>query len=49
MISETHANFIVNCGGATACDVLALIERARTIVAEKFGIELELEIKVLGD
>jgi UDP-N-acetylmuramate dehydrogenase len=49
MISETHANFIVNCGGATACDVLALIKRARTTVAEKFGIELDLEIKVLGD
>ncbi len=48
IISETHANFIVNCGGATAGDVLTLIGRARSIVAEKFDIELELEIKVLG-
>jgi UDP-N-acetylmuramate dehydrogenase len=47
-ISEKHANFIVNLGGATALDVLALIEAARTSVFERTGIRLELEVKLLG-
>jgi UDP-N-acetylmuramate dehydrogenase len=47
-ISTKHANFIVNHGGATACDVLRLIERARARVAEQTGIELETEVKILG-
>ncbi|MBS4023677.1 MAG: UDP-N-acetylmuramate dehydrogenase [Dethiobacter sp.] len=49
MIADKHANFIVNCGGASAGDVLALIEMAHNAVAKKFGVELELEIKVLDD
>lgn len=49
MISNTHANFIVNCGNATAGDVLALIELARAEVLKRFGVELELEIKLLGN
>jgi UDP-N-acetylmuramate dehydrogenase len=47
-ISSVHANFIVNNGGATAKDVLALIELARERVFEEFGVELELEILVVG-
>jgi len=47
-ISEQHANFIVNLEGATARDVRALIERARCAVRERFGVELELEIKLVG-
>jgi UDP-N-acetylmuramate dehydrogenase len=47
-ISSIHANFIVNKGGASALDVLALIELARSTVREGFGIELELEIQVVG-
>jgi len=47
-ISEKHANFIVNLGGARAQDVLSLIELARNAVFEKFGIKLELEVKLLG-
>lgn len=47
-ISEQHANFIVNLGGATARDVRTLIERARLAVHERFGVELELEIKLVG-
>lgn len=47
-ISELHANFIINRGGATAGDVLALVAIARDEVREKFGIELELEIKLVG-
>jgi UDP-N-acetylmuramate dehydrogenase len=48
-ISPRHANFIVNLGGARAADVAALIERARTTVAETFGIELEPEVERVGD
>lgn len=47
-ISSVHANFIVNHGGATANDVLRLIERARTKVASDTGIRLETEVKMLG-
>ena len=47
-ISEKHANFIVNLGGATAKDVLNLIELAKKTVREKFNIELDLEVKLLG-
>jgi UDP-N-acetylmuramate dehydrogenase len=47
-ISSVHANFIVNRGGATAHDVLALIERARRTVRERSGIELEPEVRIVG-
>lgn len=48
-ISPRHANFFVNVGGATAADVWALIEKARSEVARRFGVELELEIERIGD
>ncbi len=48
-ISQMHANYIVNKGGASADDVLKLIDVARTAVFKEFGLELELEVKVLGD
>jgi UDP-N-acetylmuramate dehydrogenase len=48
-ISPVHANFIVNCGGATAMDVKALIDLARETVQAQFGVTLELEIELLGD
>jgi UDP-N-acetylmuramate dehydrogenase len=48
-ISEKHANFIVNDGGATATDIRCLAERARLAVSQKFGIELEYEIQFIGD
>ncbi|HDZ23378.1 MAG TPA: hypothetical protein ENH70_02430, partial [Desulfobacteraceae bacterium] len=47
-ISTKHANWIVNTGGATARDILDLIGLARERVIEKRGIELDLEIKVIG-
>jgi UDP-N-acetylmuramate dehydrogenase len=47
-ISERHANFIVNDGGATAADVRTLIERARVAVRDRFGVELQDEIVYLG-
>ena len=47
-ISTVHANFIVNHGGATAQDVLALVERARMKVRETTGVELETEVQLIG-
>lgn len=47
-ISERHANFFVNLGGASAQDVMALIELAQQTVLEKFSIHLELEVKLVG-
>jgi UDP-N-acetylmuramate dehydrogenase len=47
-ISEKHANFIVNLGGASADDVLALMAEMRNRVFERFGIELEPEVRVIG-
>jgi UDP-N-acetylmuramate dehydrogenase len=47
-ISEKHANFIVNLGGASADDVLALMAEMRNRVFERFGIELEPEVRVVG-
>jgi UDP-N-acetylmuramate dehydrogenase len=47
-ISTTHANFIVNEGAATAADILALIRLCRDEVRRQFGVELELEIRLLG-
>ncbi len=48
-ISPIHANFFVNLGGASAKDVYALISLAQSKVREKFGVELELEIELVGD
>lgn len=48
-ISPVHANWLVNAGGATAKDFLALVEIARAAVVERFGITLELEVKVVGE
>jgi len=47
-ISERHGNFIVNLGGATATDVMALIQLAQERVLLERGIALELEIKIIG-
>jgi UDP-N-acetylmuramate dehydrogenase len=47
--SEVHANFVVNLGGATARDVLALVSLARTRVQERFGVVLETEVRLLGE
>ena len=48
-VSEVHGNFIVNGGGATASEVLAVIERIKAVARETRGIELETEVKVLGE
>lgn len=46
-VSETHGNFTVNLGGATAADVLTLIEQIKERVYDKFGIEIEEEIQII--
>ena len=48
-ISPKHANFFVNHGGASAGEVHALIQLAQQRVAENSGVELELEIELLGE
>ena len=47
-ISKKHGNFIVNLGGATARDVLALIRRVGERVHREKGIDLELEVRIVG-
>lgn len=47
-VSEVHANFIVNRGGATATDVLDLIDRVRGVVSERYDITLQTELRFLG-
>ncbi|HJA29234.1 MAG TPA: UDP-N-acetylmuramate dehydrogenase [Candidatus Olsenella pullicola] len=47
-ISPEHANFIVNRGGATAADVVALIRRAHDAVLNRHGVDLACEVKLLG-
>ncbi len=48
-MSPTHANFIVNEGGATARDIRALIRRCQSEVHARFGVTLREEIVYLGD
>lgn len=47
-VSPKHANYIVNLGGATAADVRAVIDTVRERVLEQFGVELQLEVKIIG-
>lgn len=48
-ISPVHANFFINVGNGTAADYRALIELAQTQVRQQFGVELELEIELIGE
>ena len=47
-VSEKHANFIVNRGRARARDVIELIELVRAEVKKRSGVELELEVEIIG-
>ncbi len=49
MFSDLHANFAVNLGGATAREALALVRLGRRRVRERFGVELELEVRLAGE
>jgi UDP-N-acetylmuramate dehydrogenase len=48
-VSQLHANYIINRGGATAHDVLRVIETVRERVVAEFGTELEPEVKFIGE
>lgn len=48
-ISPRHANFFINLGGAQASDIYQLIQIARKAVKAQFGVDLELEIELIGD
>jgi len=48
-VSDRHANFIVNEGEASSADILALIDRVKRVVEEKFGIVLEPEVRIIQD
>ncbi|MFA5371793.1 MAG: UDP-N-acetylmuramate dehydrogenase [Sideroxydans sp.] len=48
-VSEKHANFIVNVGGATAADIEDLINEVRTTVQKQTGIELHPEVRIIGE
>jgi UDP-N-acetylmuramate dehydrogenase len=47
-VSPMHANYFVNAQGATAADVRGLIERVQGAVADRFGVRLEPEVKLIG-
>ena len=48
-VSQKHCGFVINCGDATCKDVVELIRMVQEAVYEKHGVELETEVKVLGE
>lgn len=48
-VSEKHCGFVVNNGNATAAEVMDLVEQVRIKVQEQYGVELELEVKRIGE
>ncbi len=48
-VSEKHSGFVINRGGATASDVMELCRQVSERVKAQFGVELELEVKTLGE
>ena len=48
-VSEKHAGFVVNIGGATAADVLSLIHEVQRCIKEKNGVDLIPEIRIIGE
>ena len=46
-VSEKHAGFVINRGGATCADVLALVDQVKERVLQQSGVELEMEVRVL--
>ncbi len=47
-VSQKHAGFIVNTGGAASADILAVVAHVQKTVKEKFGVKLEPEIRFIG-
>ena len=48
-VSEKHAGFVINKDGATATDIITLIKDVQKIVFDKFGVNLETEVKIIGE
>ncbi|MBR5111217.1 MAG: UDP-N-acetylmuramate dehydrogenase [Clostridia bacterium] len=48
-VSEKHAGFLINTGGATAADFLRLMEQVQARVLEKYGVRLEPEVRIVGE
>ncbi len=48
-VSQKHAGFIINIGGATATDVRELVARIRAVISSNYGVELECEIRTTGE
>ena len=48
-ISEKHCNFFVNNGNAKSADIEKLINKVKKTVSDKVGVDLELEIKIIGE
>jgi hypothetical protein len=48
-VSEKHAGFLINKGGATAADFLKLMEEVQERVMEKYGVRLEPEVRIVGE
>ena len=48
-VSKKHCGFVINCGNATASDVMQLIDDVRDKVFEEFQVQLEPEIRVIGE
>jgi UDP-N-acetylmuramate dehydrogenase len=48
-VAERHANFILNCGSATAADIFRLIRHVQSQVQSRWSVDLETEVKLLGD
>ena len=49
MVSEKHANFVINRGGATASEVTHVIEHVRKSVFNNYGIKLQLEVVIIDE
>lgn len=47
-VSEKHAGFIVNNGGASSCDIYELMKRVQETVSDRYGVTLEPEVRLLG-
>ena len=48
VISEKHANFIINRGKAKSADILSLIALVKRTVKKKYGVKLETEVNIIG-
>ena len=48
-VSTLHSGFVINKGGAKASDILDVMEHVKTVIKKEYGVELEPEVRILGD